>query len=168
MKLRRNLAMLGVALLPIVAFTPAASAGGGHGQGWKQVHVTFTPTGVVDTPVDAVCDVNNPTVCVYMSKAPNVTQTGDLQGTTVQAATVALMPTGQLLLNATGTFVGTVKGCGAGSFLYSGRGIFDASGGVIRYPIAAGSGTGELEGITGTVTDHLTGQLEGVLRCRKH
>jgi hypothetical protein len=157
--------MLGVALLPVAGLATAADAADGDG-GWTRVNVTFTPTGPGQTFVEAVCDPANPQFCTYLAKFPNVVQEGDLVGTTVEADVYAVALNGVTVNVYAGTFNGTVNGCGTGTFIYSGSALI-AEGAVFEYPIVKGSGTGDLEGITGTIKSNDDGTLGGVLRCRR-
>jgi len=164
MRLRR-MVMTGVALLPIVGLANVAYANGG-GRGWTNVNVTITPTGLDQTFVDTVCDPTNTQLCTYLAKFPNVVQQGDLVGTTVEADAYGVALNGVTVNVYVGTFNGTVKDCGAGTFLYAGSAVV-VDGTVFEYPIVNGSGTGELEGITGTIRSTDAGTLTGVLRCRR-
>jgi hypothetical protein len=164
MRLRR-LAMAGVALLPVVGMANAAQANGGD-RGWTKVHVTVTPTGLEQTFVDTVCDPANAQLCAHLAKFPNVVQQGDLVGTTVEADVYAVALNGVTVNVYAGTFDGTVTECGTGTFLYAGSAVV-ADGTVFEYPIVNGSGTGDLEGITGTLKSNADGTLNGVLRCHR-
>lgn len=67
-------------------------------------------------------------------------------------------------------FVGTVNGCGSGSFMYlaSATGTLPMDG---RLIIVEGSGTGDLEGISGKATSTLTispsQTYQGKIRCQR-
>ena len=167
MRLRR-LAVLGVALLPVIGLSTAANAGDGHGHGSNKVKVVFTPTGPGSTLVDAFCEPTASPMCLYLVKYPAVTQVGGLEGLTLEGDAAAVGVDGQVLNAYAGTFNGLVKGCGSGTFLYGGVAFFDATGaGDVEYKIAAGSGTGDLEGITGTFTPNPDGTIGGTVRCRR-
>jgi hypothetical protein len=74
----------------------------------------------------------------------------------------------------TGTFTGSVNGCGTGSFLYRGAGT--ASTTTLRYAatytIVRGTGTGDLAGVSGVFTqegllsDVTPSPISGAVRCR--
>jgi hypothetical protein len=74
--------------------------------------------------------------------------------------------------NVSGTFTGSINGCGTGRMLYSGRGNIDLTTGrsTMTYTITEGSGTGQLEGISGTLRQSVIGDapaaIRGTLRCR--
>jgi hypothetical protein len=168
MRLRR-LAIMGVALAPVVGMAATADAGDGNARHWKRVHVTVTPSGPGFSFVDSFCDQTQPDICVFMLKYPEVAQSGDLVGTSIEGDTSVTSASGLSVVAVTGSFAGTVKGCGTGTFLYSGRGTLDANlQGTLNYQIAPGTGTGDLAGITGTF-ETTTGDptISGVLRCQR-
>jgi hypothetical protein len=166
---RHRWATAGLALIPVLGMATTASAGDSSGKGWKKVHVSFTATNQEVTPLDFTCDLADATVCVGASKITNVTQTGDLQGSTLQANAFGTTAAGVIAYNVSGTFIGSVKGCGTGTFAYSGRGLLDAElNGETVYQIAKGSGTADLAGIGGTITGNDSGGFDAVLRCKRH
>lgn len=102
-------------------------------------------------------------------KFPDVTESGDLVGRAVQGNVYATTANGMYALGTAGSFDGMVKECGIGTFAYSGRGLLDAQlEGKVTYTLVPGTGTGDLEGITGKVDAMADGTLAGVLRCRRH
>jgi hypothetical protein len=160
--------LVAVALLPVVGLATSAEAGDGPGKGWKKVHVSFAPTGGEVTTLDVTCDSDTaPSMCIVAEKITNVTETGDLQGSALQANSLSGTTSGVLVWNASGTFSGTVKECGTGTFAYSGRTLMrEGVTSRIEYVIGKGTGTGDLEGISGTIVDDGTA-LTGVLRCKR-
>ena len=164
MRLRR-MALLGVALLPVVAIAPSASAGDGHAKGWQKVHVSFTPSGPDGTLLDATCDPNDPSVCTYSVKLPDFTQSGDLVGSTFEADAYSTSSAGLLVNAYAGTFVGSMKACGTGSFLYAGWTTHRGDGAV--FTIVQGSGTGDFVGISGDISEQPNGTLGGTVRCHR-
>ena len=167
---------LGVAVMAALGVSGTAAAGGGGRTTWKNVRVSFQPTGIVDTQLGApVCDSGGQ--CVFSSTQTNATQTGDLQGSTVQAQVVGAGTTSPVLpVESIGTFTGTVTGCGTGAFLYRGHGTynFDTGVGDTVFVIEPGSASGDLAGITGVLTQHSTATdtgappISGVVRCAVH
>ena len=80
----RRLVMLVVAVAPVVGMAATADAGDGNNKGWKKVHVDFTPTGPGESFADPFCHPANPSQCAVLGNYPDVTQTGDVVGTTIQ------------------------------------------------------------------------------------
>src|SRR5262245_65440388 len=90
----RALAMAAIATIPIIAGVSSASAGDVRPS--RKVHVTFQPTEVVAGTVEPVCDGTNPPLCVHLGWV-TATQTGDLEGKTVQGSALAPAANGALL-----------------------------------------------------------------------
>jgi hypothetical protein len=163
--------LMGAALGVSLAVSGTAAAGGSNHTSWKSVRVTTVPTGIVVGDLGHVCDSGGQ--CVYSQTETNVTQTGSLQGSTVQADVTGAGSDPVLTTLSSGTFTGSVTGCGTGAFLYTGLGTFDTATGNTEetYIIVAGSGTGDLAGISGvlhqhgTAADTATAPITGVLRC---
>ena len=103
------------AALMVAGGTAAAKAS--SQSDWKKVKVHFTPTDVVVSDAGSACDTANQ--CVFLASVRG-TQTGDLQGSTVQSLTTGSNGTNVLPQSMLGTFTGNVTGCGAGGFLYRG------------------------------------------------
>ncbi len=164
MRLRR-LAMVGVALLPVVGLASAAEAGDGHGSGWQKVRVSFTVSGPGLSFVDEACDTSGQ--CVLLFKTPDGVTAGDIVGSVVQGTAVGLSSNGVIASGYSGTFAGTVKKCGSGGFVFAGTAVYDANGqGVTTYSIVPSSATGDLEGISGTLTANPDG-ISGTVRCHQ-
>lgn len=170
--MRLKSALVGVALLTTVAAGGSAAAGGWSQPRSKTVRVRFQPTGVVSNDLGHVCDSGG-VQCVYSSSETNATQTGDLQGSTVQADVTSTGSSTRLTGLSKGTFTGSVTGCGTGGFLYSATSTIDlvADTDDTTYVIDLGSGTGDLTGISGVLVQHSTfsgteaSPISGVLRC---
>jgi hypothetical protein len=166
--------LITVAVAASLAAGGTAAATGSNHTKWRTVHVTALPTGIVVGDLGHVCDSGGQ--CVYSQTETNVTQTGDFQGSTVQADVTGTGSDPLLTTLSSGTFTGSVAGCGNGTFLYTGRGTFDTTTGNSEetYVILAGSGTGQLSGISGvmhqhgTATDTTTPPIIGALRCAVH
>ena len=161
-------AVIGVVALTVGAGSAAAS-GGSHGH-WKKVRIEFVPTGAVTTQLGQVCDpadpADPPVQCEYLSTTTNVTQTGDLMGSTVEGEVSAAGAPGLFTQSVAGTFTGTVNGCGDGGFRYVGNVVFGGPTGDFSYRIVDGSGFGDLAGITGSYGSHgADTSLHGTVRC---
>jgi hypothetical protein len=158
MRLRR-LAMVGVALAPVLGMATTADAGeGGHR---KKIAVQFSVENYNFEPIELPCDPVAPAACLIGYKVPGFQTFGDFVGTGVEAGTGAIannLVTGR----GTGVFTGRVKRCGTGSFVYTQSTTADLTTNDARtiYTISPGSGTGELEGITGTWENGI-----GFVRC---
>ncbi|MEO5899529.1 MAG: hypothetical protein ABIR68_05285 [Ilumatobacteraceae bacterium] len=163
--------VIGVTLAASLAAGGTAAASGSNHTKWKIVPVNALPTGIVVGDLGHVCDTGGQ--CVYSQTETNVIQTGDFQGSTVQADTTSVGSDPLLTSLSSGTFTGSVTGCGNGAFLYTGRGSFDTTTGSTdeTYVILAGSGSGDLTGISGVLHQHGTAAdttappLIGVVRC---
>ena len=167
MRLRR-LAMLGVALLPVVGLASAAEAGNGHGSGWQKVRLSFTTSGGPGlTFVDEACDTSGQ--CALLFKIPDAVAAGDVVGSAAEGLAVGLSSNGVTASGYAGTFAGTIKSCGTGGFLFTGTNVYDANGqGVTTYSIVPSSATGDLAGISGTLTANPNGPITGTVRCHRH
>ncbi len=169
MRLRR-MAMVGVALVPVLgmAATAGADAGGGPGKGWKKVHVSFTADVPESNLLAAECQESSPELCLYVSTNPNMVLSGDVVGTADAATTAGVSTSGVTALATAGTFAGTVKGCGSGTFIYFGTSVVEPG---VEVPLISqlvpGTGTGDLEGISGTITINVDGSLTGHFRCQR-
>jgi hypothetical protein len=168
--MKRRAMLMGFAVAASLAAGGTAAAGGANHTTWKTVHVRALPTGIVDNDLGHVCDSGGQ--CVYSQTETNVTQTGDLQGSTVQADVTGAGADPLLTTLSSGTFTGSVKGCGTGAFLYTGQGTFDSASGNFdeTFVIVDGSGTGDLAGISGVLRQHGTtadtsDPIVGTLRC---
>ncbi len=175
----KKLAVAAGAITLLAGTGSAAADGGNHAGRWRNVHVQFEPNVAPDTGTsELLCgppDTVDPTIkkCVQASTV-TATQTGDIQGTTVQAGSVGAngVDAHHLPQSAIGTFDGTVKGCGddQGGFLYVGTGTLDFTTLVatMTYTIVEGSGTGQLAGITGRFQQSGAGPqpISGTVRCR--
>ncbi len=167
----RRIAMLAVALVPVVGFTSAANADDGQRGGWKNVRITIEASAADSRLVDTSCNGADPTRCMYLVSF-TATQFGDLEGQIIEGDAITPLPKGGAVFADSGTFVGTVKGCGTGSFVYTALQIFGADGSQKDlYTIFPGAGTGDLEGMTGSfAANNLPGKpepLAGVVRCRR-
>ena len=127
------------AALMVAGGTAAAKAS--SQSDWKKVKVHFTPTDVVVSDAGSACDTANQ--CVFLASVRG-TQTGDLQGSTVQSLTTGFNGTNVLPQSMLGTFTGNVTGCGAGGFLYRGAATVSATTLQYKatYTIVPGTGTG--------------------------
>jgi hypothetical protein len=149
--------VIGVVALSVGAGSATAS-GDSHGH-WKKVRIEFAPNGdggMDLPPIQTFCDPADPaeppdppSQCVSL-RIVNVTQGGDLVGSTLQGGAIVLGAPGHLIQSVAGTFTGTVNGCGTGGFRYTGVEDFASPTSVLSYTIVEGSGFGELEGITGS------------------
>jgi hypothetical protein len=154
--------MVGVAAVGLVSLPAVASA---QGDSAKRQKVVFTPTDVVSEGVgDPVCDAAGQ--CAFFVKV-TANETGDLVGTVVQGIVYSFNTSNRAPFSASGAFTGSVKGCGSGGFLYTGRGVVDpATGdGPVEFPIVEGSGTGDLVGISGVFRGRDDGSFGGWVRC---
>jgi hypothetical protein len=169
MKLKPTI--VSIAAIAALSVSGTAAAGGSGHVRFKTVRAHIQPTDLVSTAITPVCDAGG--TCVYTSTT-TATQTGDLVGSTVEADAGGFVDTAfhQTVL---GTFTGDFEGCGSGTFLYSGQRTIDAGGDIAAtYVVVAGSGTGDLAGISGRMTQHDTtssaaaAPIEGVFRCAVH
>ncbi len=161
MRLRR-LAMVGVALAPVLGMATTADAGeGGHR---KKVAIQFGVENFNPEPTEQPCDPAAPTACLLGYQYSGFRTFGDFVGTGVEAGTGAIA-NNQVTARGTGVFTGRVKRCGTGSFVYTQSTTADLTAGTSRtiYTISPGSGTGQLEGITGTFEEGV-----GFVRCHPH
>jgi Protein of unknown function (DUF3224) len=150
----------------------AAAGGGGGGHGWTIVNIRTQPTDIVSTDYTPVCDAGG--TCVYTQAVTSATQTGDLQGSTVEANAFGYAGS-NVTGSGLGTFTGHVNGCGTGSFLYNAQRTIAADGTTdSTYVIVPGSGTGGLARITGVMKQHdaagatSPAPVDGVYRCVAH
>jgi hypothetical protein len=142
----------------------AGEAAASDGKRWRTVDITFGVEGY-DFPIgEQVCDPAAPTNCVFDGRDDGYTFTGDLVGTGVEVRSASLAPTNIAIVRAVGTFAGTVKGCGSGTFVYTLAQRFELNNNTEEgaYTIAPGTGTGDLEGITGVFK-----YGSGPVRCRR-
>ena len=154
-------AAVAVGVVGIGARADASSAGR-----WKKITVHFDVVNYDVVPVETVCDPAVPTSCTLIAKHPGFSTTGSLVGTGVEANVGAIAGT-LATARGVGVFTGSVVGCGSGSFVYTNTLKVDLATGHFdedSYSIEPGTGTGELEGITGGPW------VEGVgpVRCRSH
>jgi hypothetical protein len=104
--------------------------------------------------------------------------TGDVAGTSVQSGTGIRLADGTIYANSIVVFAGTLRGCGTGTVAMRSTGVnrAGATSGIIE--IVQGSGTGDLEGITGsgyvvngradpTGGDQGTGSIILKVHCRR-
>ena len=157
-----------VAVLALVAgvLGIAGVAQANDGGRWQVVTITFGVEGYDFPGREEQCDPGAPANCVVIVTEPGFTLTGDLAGTGTEARVAVEAPTGISIIRGLGTFAGVVKACGSGTFVYSLSIRFDANTNTLRggeYIISPGTGTGDLEGITGTF-DAGTGPV----RCHRH
>jgi hypothetical protein len=169
MRLRR-LTMLGMALLPVIGVAATAGAAdGGADNGWKKVHASFTAEVPENNLLATECQESDPEICLYISSNPNMTLAGDLVGSVDAATIVGTSPPGVLALGTVGTVVGTIKGCGSGTFTYFGESVLQPVGEIpLVSQLVPGTGTGDLDGISGTITVNVDGSLTGVFRCKRN
>jgi hypothetical protein len=168
MRLTKLATAVVAAALMVAGGTAAAKAS--SQSDWKKVKVHFTPTDVVVSDAGTVCDTANQ--CVSLARI-SATQTGDLQGSTVESFTTGFNGTNVVPQTMLGTFTGNVTGCGAGGVLSRGDATVNATTGqyTATYTIVPGTGTGGLAGITGfftqqgSVTDPTPAPINGVVRC---
>jgi hypothetical protein len=161
--------MVGVALLPVIGVAASASAAdGAETTGWKKVRVSFTAVVPESNLLATECQESDPELCLYISSSPNMTLSGGMVGIVDAGTTVGTSPSGILALATVGTFVGTIEGCGAGTFLYIGTSIIQSDPtGPLTDEVVPGTGTGDLEGITGTITINPDDSLTAVFRCQR-
>jgi hypothetical protein len=169
---KTTLLIVGVAGVAALSVSGSAAAGGGGAHKWTTVKIRTQPTDIVSTDYTPVCDAGG--TCIYTQAVTSATQTGDLQGSTVEANAFGIAgsnTTGSGL----GTFTGHVNGCGTGSFLYNAQRAIAADGTTDSiYVIVPSSGTGELAGITGLMKQHdaaaatSPAPIDGVYRCVRH
>jgi hypothetical protein len=119
---------------------------------WKTFDIRFDVAGFNYETVEEQCDPAAPANCITLAKVPGFTTTGDFVGTGVEGAVGRVTNSDLAIGRGVGVFIGTVKGCGSGSFVYTQatRVNLTTGAGHTRYSIAPGTGTEQLEGITGT------------------
>jgi hypothetical protein len=159
---RALVAALAVAASLVGVGATAEARGGGE---WTKITVHFDVENYEYQTFDVPCDPAAPANCVYISKIPAFQTTGDLVGTGVEGALASIAQTNLFIGTGIGMFSGTVRGCGTGTFVYLQATRFDITSntGRTRYTISPGTGSGELEGITGWFEEGV-----GPVRCHPH
>jgi hypothetical protein len=157
------------ALLPVPS--AGASVTRDVAPGWQVVRLTFQPVVLSSSPAPPVCNPNDPTLCVYPFVTTDADQTGDLQGKTVEVDTYSTTGSGIVAWQVSGTFSGSVRSCGSGTFLYSAKKLLPVSdlfSFVGEYVVDPGTGTGDFVGLTGTITGSPAGgPYTATFRCRR-
>ncbi len=152
----------------------AGNAGAQDHGGWKYVHHHATATGTF-TDVGTVCDTAGQ--CVVLADAADVVFGADDHGTGVQGTSRVISPTGEFVLTATSTFVGSIRGCGSGTIVLTLVGTADLNATTVMHytaDLVPATGTGDFAGISG----HFIGSTDladpnspatsdGIVRCHR-
>lgn len=167
---RRNKVIASVALGSSALLWSSSASADARPEARKSVTFTATLVDGQGQSLPRLCAPELPDRCAMASTSVREV-TGDLQGRTYGGGVTVLAPQGGSAVGAAAAavvFVGTVNGCGSGSFMYlaSATGTLPMDGKLI---IVEGSGTGDLEGISGKATSTLTispsQTYQGKIRC---
>jgi len=148
---RRTATAMAMAMVAVVGIGSSghASADGRHNRIGGQI------VSDAQTVVSTVCDPAGH--CVISTSAVNQ-WTGGLEGATESRSVIALdQATGNASIQTFELFTGTVEGCGEGSFTMAGnitRALSAPGTGTLL--VVAGSGSGQLQGISGRGTFAVT------------
>jgi len=167
----RNLVIVLAIILPTVGLGGNALAEG-NGQ-YKKVPVSFTggpdnPGAVPGGLLTTNCTSGGACVSGF-NFGTGGTVAGDLVGDYVEVFAVGSpVGGGRSILTGTGGFTGSVGRCGTGSFVFSESGVVKADGSYEgTQTIFAGSGTGDLVGISGSwEQSSSSATLTGSVRCK--
>jgi Protein of unknown function (DUF3224) len=165
------IALTGLVVTSTIGMASSARADDGRGRGWKKVAVTIEASSSTPTLVDSPCNGDDPTRCIFLVSF-DATQVGDLEGRIIEGDAVTPLPAGGAISANSGIFVGTINGCGTGSFVFTAIQTYGADGSQTDvYTVVPGAGTGDLDGLTGGFTARSTpgapAPLAGTVRCRR-
>ena len=169
MRLRR-LAMVGVALLPVIGVAATASAAdGGAENGWKKVRVSFTAVVPENNLLATECQESDPELCLYISSVPNMTLSGGMVGTVDAGNVVGTSSSGISALVEVGSSSAPSKDVArARSCTSGGRSSSRIPRALSRTRWCRGRARATSEGITGTISINLDDSLTAVFRCKRH
>jgi hypothetical protein len=164
---RRTMLALSAAAVMLLPLPMARSASADDG--WVKVPVRFYVTGAHTLDPSSACD-DSGQLCLGTQVYDRNPLAGDVNGVSMHATAFSGRRDGSwYLYSDVGLFVGSVTTCGTGAILLSTFTSASASSGPqpSTYVFEPRSGSGDLKGMSGSVTDQPDGSISGVLRCHR-